>query len=145
MLFNKVFLNFLKIFLVLFLLNPCFAQLATFCIYQGVEIPYRLIYQNTTIEKGKYDLEVMRPRTTPMYYLRIKKGKKILCQILGDRYDYPEMTYSERTMGPAIPDQCTLQMKKDPEKRVFYFTVHSGRKNSLFPYLLLKFKVKYEE
>ena len=125
---KKLLLNFLKIFLVLFLLNPCFAQLAVFCTYQGVEIPCRLIFENTTIEKGTYDMDVMRPRTTPMYYLRIKKGKKILCQILGDRYEYPAMTYHERRTSSAIPDQCTLQMNKDPMENVFYFTVHSGRK-----------------
>ncbi len=145
MFLKKLLLNSLKVFPVLFLFSPCFGQLAVFCTYQGVEIPCRLIFENTTIEKGQYDLDVMRPRTTPMYYLRIKKGRKVLCQILGDRYDYPQMTYYERTTSSAIPDQCTLQMNKDPKENAFYFTVHSGRKNRLFPFLLLKFKVKYEE
>jgi hypothetical protein len=43
-----------------------------------------------------------------------------------------------------IPDQPRLKMKKNTQEKVFIFIVESGR-NSLYPYLLLRFKLEYEE
>jgi hypothetical protein len=42
------------------------------------------------LEKGKYDLEVLRQEnpTAPMYYLRIRKRGKVLCLLEGQRLEY---------------------------------------------------------
>jgi hypothetical protein len=144
MFFHRSFMSFLKVFAVLFLLTPALAQFVDLCKFKGVEIPYRLKYQDATLEKGRYDLETLKNPTTPSCYLRIKKGGKVLCLIEGERLDY-EVHGMARMSDPSIPDNCTLKMKKNPEEKVLYLTVHTGRKNAMFPFLLLRFKLTYEE
>ncbi len=140
---NKLLRDFLKVFAVLFLFSPCFAQLKLFCTFEGVEIPHKLIYRDIIIEKGRYDLEAVKHPNTPIFYLKIKQGKNVLCMIEAERLDYP--AGFNRKTDPNIPNQCTLKMSKNPEEKVFSFTVHSGRKNRMFALLLLRFRLQYEE
>jgi len=139
------FRNFLKIFLVLSLSSPVFtAQLKELCKFKGVVLPYRLKYKDVVYEKGKYDLYALKDRTAPRYYLRIKKGSKVLCLIRGEQLAYKSYGMA-KTKDPSIPDKCTLKMKKNLEEKVIYFTIETGKKNRMGPYQKLRFKMEYEE
>lgn len=143
MLFKQLFKKLLKVFLIMLLTSPSFAQLKDLGRFKGIALPYRLKYHDVVIEKGIYDLEALKNPTTPMCYLRIKKGRRVICLVEGERLDY-EVRAGDRMTDPSIPDSCTLKMKKNPEEKVLYFVVETGR-SSRFPFLLLRFKLEYEE
>lgn len=137
--------NVLKIFLILSLLSPVFAaQLKLICKFNGVEIPFNMKYNDEVFEKGKYNLEAVRDKTSPKYFLRIKKGSRILCMIQGEQLQYDSRGW-DKTKDPNIPDKCTLKMGKNSEEQVIYFTVETGKKNRMEPYQKLRFKMEYEE
>ena len=135
--------NLLGVSLILLLAYPVFAQLIDIAKFKGVEIPFRLKLEDIVIEKGIYNLETLKNPTTPSCYLRIKKGTKILCIIEGERLQYEAYGMSKMT-DPSIPQKPRLKMKRSAEEKVVYFTVETGR-DSLFPYLWLRFKLDYEE
>jgi hypothetical protein len=140
---HRVLGNVLGIFLILLLASPIYAQLKDIGKFKGVEIPFRLKFQDIVIEKGSYDLEALKNPNTPSCYLRIKKGTKILCLIEGERLQYEAYGMSKMT-DPSIPQKPRLKMKQSAEEKVVYFTVETGR-GSRFPYLWLRFKLDYEE
>jgi hypothetical protein len=129
--------------LALLLACPAFAQYIDLGKFKGVEIRSRLKFQDTVVEKGTYDLEALKNRTSPACYLRIKKGRKILCLIEGEQLDY-ENYGTGKMSDPSIPDKLTLKMKKDPKEKIFYFFVETG-KSAHFAFLKLKFKMDYED
>jgi len=143
MLSHRVMGNVLVVFLILLLASPIFAQLIDIGKFKGVEIPFRLKFQDVVLEKGSYNLEALKNRNTPSCYLRIKKGTKILCLIEGERLEYEDHGMSKMT-DPNIPQKPRLKMKRNAEDKVVYFTVETGRE-SLSPYLWLRFKLDYEE
>jgi hypothetical protein len=137
--------NFLKIFLVLTLSSLVFTgQLKLLCKFIGVELPYRLKYKDVVFEKGKYNLEAVKDRNAPSYYLKIKKGRKVLWLIRGEQLAYTSHGMAKMT-DPNIPDKPTLKIKKNLEEKVIYFIVETGKKNRMAPYQKLKFKLEYEE
>jgi hypothetical protein len=140
---KKAFEKFFSVILVLLLACPLLAQFIDLGKFKGVEIPFRLKFGDTVLEKGTYDLEALKNKSTPMCYLRIKKDRKILCLIEGERLDY-ENYGSSKMSDPSIPDKLTLKMKKDPKEKIFYFFVETG-KSSRFAFLKLKFKMDYED
>lgn len=135
----------MSIFLILLLSSPVLtSQLKLLCKFRGVALPYRLKYQDEVLEKGRYDLEAVKKTTSTDYYLRIKKGGKILFLIRGEQWDYQTRgTYLMR--DPSIPDKPTMKMKKNLEEKVFYITIETGRKNRIVPFARLRFKFEYEE
>jgi hypothetical protein len=135
--------NVLVVFLILLLASPIFAQLIDIGKFKGVEIPFRLKSQDIVLEKGIYNLEALKNRTTPSCYLRIKKGTKVLCLIEGERLEYEAHGMAKMT-DPNIPQKPRLKMKRNVEEKVVYFMVETGRE-SRFPYLWLRFKLDYEE
>ena len=140
---HRVLGNVLRICLILLLAGPIFAQLIDIGKFKGVEIPFRLKFQDAVLEKGSYNLEVLKNRNTPSCYLQIKKGTKVLCLIEGERLEYKDHGMSKMT-DPNIPQKPRLKMKRNTEEKVVYFMVETGR-DSLFPYLWLRFKLDYEE
>jgi len=129
--------------LALLLACPAFAQYLDLGKFKGVEIRSRLKFQDTVVEKGTYDFEALKNRTSPACYLRIKKGSKILCFIEGERLDY-ELIGAQKMSDPSIPDKPTLKMRKDPKEKIFYIFVETG-KSARFPFLKLRFKMDYED
>jgi hypothetical protein len=140
---KKACKEFFAAILVLLLACPVFAQYIDLGKFKGVEIHSRLKFQDTVLEKGTYDLEALKNRTSPACYLRIKKGTKILCFLEGERLDY-ELAGAQKMSDPSIPDKPTLKMKKDPKEKIFYFFVETG-KSARFPFLKLRFKMDYED
>jgi hypothetical protein len=133
----------LGVFFILLLASPIFAQLIDIGKFKGVEIPFRLKSGDIVIEKGIYNLEILKNPDTPSCYLRIKKGTKVLCLIEGERLEYEVYGMAKMT-DPNIPQKPRLKMKRNVEEKVVYFTAETGR-DSLFPYLWLRFKLDYEE
>jgi len=143
--FKQVFRSFMSIFLVLLLSSPVLtSQLKLLCTFKGVELPYRLKYQDVELEKGRYDLEAVKKATSTDYYLRIKKGGKVLCLILGEQWDY-ETRGMYLMRDPNVPDKPTLKMKRNLEEKILYITIETGRKNRMAPFARLRFKFEYEE
>jgi hypothetical protein len=140
---HRVVGNVLVIFLIILLASPLFAQFIDLGKFKGVEIPFRLKFKDMVIEKGIYNLETLKSRDTPSCYLRIKKGTKVLCLIEGERLQY-EISGMAKMSDPSIPQKPRLKMKRNDEEKVVYFMVETGR-DSLFPYLWLRFKMDYEE
>lgn len=138
MYFKKAFERFFIVFLFLLLASPTLAQLIVICRFKGVEIPYKLIVKDTVLEKSKYNLEAVKNPNAPIYYLRVKKGKKVLCLIEGEHLSY------DASELPKIPDSPTLKINKNTEERVFYFIVETGKASS-FPLCKLRFKMHYED
>lgn len=145
MFFKQVFRSFLSIFLVLLLSSPVLtSQLKLLCKFKGVVFPYRLKYRDIVLEKGRYDLEAVKKAASPDYYLRIKKGGKVLYLIRGEQWDYKTRgTYLMR--DPSIPDKPTLKMKRNLEEKILFITIETGRKNRIVPFARLRFKFEYEE
>jgi hypothetical protein len=140
---KKACKRFFTVILVLLLACPILAQFIDLGKFKGVEIPFRLKFRDTVLEKGTYDLEALKNRSSPMCYLRIKKDRKVLCLIEGERLDY-EVSGAAKMSDPTIPDKLTLKMKKDPKEKIFYFFVETG-KSARFAFLKLKFKMDYED
>lgn len=114
------------------------AQMVDIGTFKGVQIPCRLSYNDKIVEKGTYDLEFLKDRDSPTCYLRIKKGGKVLCLIDGERRVYPS---GGGMFDPNIPDKPTLKMKRDDQNKLLIFDFETG-KFGLFPYLLIRYKVK---
>jgi len=133
-------MNILGIFWILFFAGTGFAQLIDLCEFKDVQISYRLKYQDSIIEKGTYDIEALKNRTTPMIYLRIRKGKKILCLAEGERLQY-EGIGMDQMANPKIPDKPRLKIKRDPEGKKLSFIVETG-KAAKFPFYNLKFSME---
>jgi hypothetical protein len=129
--------------MILILAAPAAAQLVDIGKFKGIQIPYTLKFEDKVLEKGRYDLEALKNPDTPSCYLRFKKGSKVICLVEGERLEYEARGMSRMT-DSEIPDQPRLKMKKNTQEKVFIFIVESGR-NSLYPYLLLRFKLEYEE
>lgn len=140
---KQVFMNFLKIFIVLLLSSLVLASgLKELCKFKGVELPWRLKHKDVVLEKGKYDLVALKDPNAPRYYLRIKKGRKVLCLIRGEQLVYES---HNKRIDPNIPDKCTLKMKRNLGEKVVSIIIETGRKNRMGPFQKLGFKMKYEE
>jgi hypothetical protein len=129
--------------MILVLAASAAAQLIDIGKFKGVQVPYTLKFEDKVLEKGRYDLEALKNPNTPSCYLRLKKGGKVMCLVEGERLDYEAQGMSRMT-DPEIPDKPRLKMKRNTEEKVLIFMVETGR-DSLFPYLLLRFKLEYEE
>ena len=135
------------IILVLLISSPVLSfQLKELCKFKSVDLPNRLKYEDVILEKGKYDLIVLRLKsnTTPLYYLRIKKGGDVLCRIEGDLSDYQSRGLADLMADPDVPDKPTLKLKRNPQEKVMIFTIETGKKHRMAPLVRLVFQVQYE-
>jgi hypothetical protein len=137
----------LVIFLILQISSPVLAaQLKELCKFKGVEIPFKLKYEDTVLKRDKYNLEALLLKSPSLskYYLRIKKGSKVLCRIEGEQWIYvTQGTYMMR--DPDIPDKPTMKMRKNSKDKLITFIIETGKKNRMAPFLRLRFKIAYEE
>lgn len=133
----------LGIFAILILAAPAAAQWIRLGKFKGVEIPYTLKYEDKVLEKGKYDLEAVKHPNTPQCYLRFKKDGEIVCLVEGEWLTLP-VRGGARRIDSSIPDTPRLKMKKDTEEKVLILMLETGRRSPR-PYLLIRFKMEYEE
>jgi hypothetical protein len=143
MLHQRVARNFLTVFLVLLFFCPAFGQFAVISTFKGVELPRGLNYQGKLIEKGTYDLKILKLRAQPRFFLRIEKDKKVICLMEGERLEY-EVHGMARRIDPSIPNNATLKMKDVPEEKAFYIVAHTGRR-SMMPFIQIRVKMMYAE
>lgn len=131
------------VFLIVILAAPAAAQWIPLGKFKGIEIPYTLKYKDKILEKGKYDIEAVKHPRTPQCYLRFKKNDEIICFVEGEWLTLP-VRGGARRIDPSIPNTPRLKMKKDTEEKVLIFMLETGRRNPR-PYLLIRFKMEYEE
>ncbi len=135
--------RFIEALMVLGLAAPAAAQFIDIAKFKGVEIPFTMKYEDKVLEKGKYDLETLKDRNNPVYYLRFKKSGKVICMVEGEQLTV-EARGMSRMSDENIPDNPRLKMKKNTAEKVLIITVETGRR-SQFPFQLLQFKLEYEE
>ncbi len=121
-------------------------QLREICKFKGVDLPNTLLYEDLVMKKGKYDLIILRLKsnTTPIYYLQMKKGGKVLCRIEGELSDYQARGLADLMADPEVPDKPTLKLKRNPQEKVMIFKIETGKKHRGAPLVRLVFQVKYE-
>lgn len=135
----------LRIFLVLLFLSPAIAQNQRIHIFKGVELPWTLINGEDVIEKGTYNLVLMK-NTSTSFSLEIKKKKKTICLILdGQRIYYKDQSDLRKLMrDPDIPEKATLRIKRNPALKRAYFIIETGKFGTC-SFHKIRFKVKYED
>jgi hypothetical protein len=135
--------RFVGVMMILGLAAPAAAQLVDLAKFKGVQIPYTMKFEDKVFEKGKYDLEALKDRNNPTYFLRFKKSGKVICMVEGEQLTVESRGMS-RMSDKDIPDNPRLKMKKNATEKKLIFTVETGRR-SQFPFQMLQFKLEYEE
>jgi hypothetical protein len=129
----------------MFLFCPAIAQYKKISEFSGVEIPFNLKHENIVIKKGKYDLVVLKHQTQQVFYLRIKEKKKILCNVPGEELNYESSSYAQLLNDPNIPYDSKMKFSKIPEEKIVDIIFESGKKNPIYPYIKLRFRMEYEK
>lgn len=140
---EKASRRFIGVLMILALAAPAAAQFIDVGKFKGIAIPYTLKFNDKVLEKGLYDLETLKNRTSPTYYLRFKKKGKVICLVPGEQLTV-EARAGSRLTDPSIPNTPRLKMKKDTTEKILIFSVETGRR-SRFPFQLLRFKLEYED
>lgn len=140
---NRFFGGCVLISLLGILAVPAAAQWVRLGKFKGVEFPCTLKYEDKVLEKGKYDIEAVKHPNTPQCYLWFKKNGDEICSVEGEWLTLP-VRGGARRIDPSIPNTPRLKMKKDTEEKVLIIMLETGWRNSR-PYLLIRFKIKYEE
>lgn len=140
--FKRIVADLLIIFLIL--CCPAFAQMKSLYKFKGVQIPFNLKHKDLIIQKDTYDFEFLRHPTQPIFYLKIKKGRKTLCQLQGERLEYEGAEW-EYMKDPDIPKNPRMRMKKNLEKKVVYIIFETGKNTEIYPLIKTRFKLEYEE
>ncbi len=135
--------RFIGVLMVLGLAAPAAAQFIDIATFKGVQIPYTMKFEDKVLEKSKYDLETLKDRNNPTYYLRFKKSGKVICLVEGEQLTV-EARGMSRMSDKDIPDNPRLKMKKNAAEKILIISVETGRR-SQFPFQLLQFKLEYEE
>lgn len=146
MVFKKIFTN---IFLIVFLFCPVIAHRQAHLLtkvykFKDVEIPFNMKYEDSIIEKGKCEFEIIFNHGQQVFYLKIIKKRKGICLVPGDRKRYKSYG-RERLRDPNIPDKPTLRIRKFPESKMLMVIFESGKKAGMFPLVWVIFKMEYEE
>jgi hypothetical protein len=135
--------NLIRVLMILVLVASAAAQFIDLGKFKGVAIPYTLKYKDIVMEKGRYDLETVKNRNSPTYFLKFKKGGKVICLVEGEQLTV-EARAGSRLTDKSIPDSPRLKMKKDTAEKILIITVETGRR-SQFPFQLLQFNLEYED
>ena len=141
---KKTFAFLLGIVFFVFLFSPTHAQMKTVSKFRNVVIPIVLKHEDHVLERGKYDLEIMRDVTTHVYFLRIYKGGKAICNVAGEEQSYGTWDQRSLLMNPNIPDDAKLRFKKVPEEKIVNLIFESGKRAGRYPCVMVKFQMQYE-
>jgi len=145
MMFDKVYIRFLRFTLILFLLLPMYAQMQSLFEFEDVNIPFNLKHEDMTIKSGKYDLEFFKHGANQVFYLKIKKKGKTICLISeGERVKYKNQSSLGLLRGdPDIPEDCKLNIKRNPALKIAYIIFETGKHMPVYSYYKIRFKVAY--
>ena len=140
MFFKRKISNLVRVLLITFLVCPLIAQKSVNK-FKDVNIPYTMKHENTVLEKGKYDFEILKYSSQTVFYLSIKKRRgQNLCLIIGERLKYTNLEIETN----QIPQKSKLSIKKNPEKKLLYITYESGSSTVIFPLLKIRWELEYE-
>ena len=139
---RKILLILLLSIFVVLLVSPSIAQWERVYYFKDVNVPFNLVHEDQIFEKGKYDFEILKDFRQALYYLRIKKKNKRLCNILGEY-----LLYDQRGAinDPEVPDKPKFGMRRNPVTKDVYILFESGRKYTKYPFIKIRFKMKFED
>jgi len=144
---NKSFAFLLRFVLILFLFIPAQAQLQSLCEFKNVKIPFTFKPGDMIIESGQYDLEFFKHGVGQVFHVKIRKGRKTICVIPeGERINYQNQgNLSLLRQDPEIPEDCRLQIKRNPALKIAYIIFETGKRSAFYPFYKIRFKVPYED
>lgn len=145
MVFKRICVIFLGIFLIIILFSPAKATMKKLGEFKGVIIPFNLKHEDSIVEKGKYDFQFFK--LDGDFLLRIIKKGKPACLIPGGkRLDYETQgLIALLEADPEIPEKPKLNIKRNPALKIAYIIFESGKKNVIYPFLKIRFEMEYEE
>jgi hypothetical protein len=124
------------------LVKPGIGQWERVYYFKDVNVPFKLVTDDEVLKAGKYDFEILKDFRQALYYLRIKKRNKRICNILGEY-----LLYKQRGAinDPEVPDKPKLGMRRNPVTKDVYILFESGRKYTKYPFVKIRFMMKYED
>jgi len=113
--------------------------------FKGVKVPFNLKHEDSIVEKDKYDFQFFKLNGD--FLLRIiGKGKPACLVSGGKRIDYKTQGLMALLRAdPEIPEKPNLTIKRNPTLKIAYIIFESGKKNVIYPFLKIRFKMAYEE
>jgi hypothetical protein len=139
---RKILLILLLSIFVALLVSPSIAQWERVYYFKDVNVPFNLVHEDQIFKKGKYDFEILKDFRQALYYMRIKKKNKRLCNILGEYLLYKNRLEIDH---PEVPDKPKFGMRRNPVTKDVIIIFESGRKYTKYPFVKIRFKMKYEE
>ena len=141
---KKTLLRLFIITLIVLLCNPAMAALKKIQEFEDVNIPYDLIKDDVTIEKGEYDIEIWAYREVRQWSLKIIKKGKSLCVLNGAilRDECPGTRGEEME---DVPEEATLKMSRIPAIKTLNFIFEAGWRTGFYTCYKVKFPIQYED
>ena len=135
---KNLFICVVRVLLFLILVGSAISQMNTVCEFEGVKVPFTLIDEESTFEKGTYDFELLK--MTNIFYLRIKKdGEPVCLKPHGEKVEYEDPT------DPELPQRSKFQIKRNPALKIAYLIFETGSHHREYPSVKVRFRMKYEE
>lgn len=141
---KKVLTKLLIFILIAFLVCPAMAALKKVKKFENVNIRYDLKHDETTIEKGEYDIEIWAYREVQQWSLKIIESGDSLCVLQGVilRDECPGARGEEME---DVPEEATLKMSRVPAIKTLNFIFEAGSQTQLYTCYKVKFPIQYEE
>jgi hypothetical protein len=133
----------LGIILVLSLVTFAHPQMKKLCEFKNVVIPYVLEYGDGELQKGTYNFEVRKDVNQNTFLLRIKKKRRTICNLRGEKQMYESYGTAALFDDPTIPDDPKFRFKKVPEENIMNIIFESGKKSTTYPCIKVQFKMSY--
>jgi len=126
-----------RVFLASLVCLPAFSQWEDVCHFKSVQIPFNLKCEDTIVQKGKYDLIIIKHTGQGLYYLRIKKKRERLCLISGETIPYVDFE--------EIPEKPKLRMRRNTAEKMLHIIFESGTITWKYSNVKVRFKIEYVE
>lgn len=139
---RKILLILLTSVFIILLISPGIAQWERVYYFKDVNVPFKLVTEDGVLEMGKYDFEILKDFRQAVYYLRIKKKNKRICNVLGEYLYYKQRGAID---DPEVPDKPKFGMRRNPVTKDVYILFESGKKYTKYPFIKIRFKMKYED
>jgi hypothetical protein len=141
---KKSFPLILGIILGLGVITPAHSQTKKLCEFKNVVIPFILEYEEGEIQKGTYNFEVRKDVNQSAFFLRIKKKRRTICRINGEKLMYKSFGTRALFDDPTIPDDPKLRFKKVPEEKIVNIIFESGKRTKIYPCIKVQFQMGYK-
>ncbi len=133
----------LTAFMTIMSVQPAGADIRTVHKFKKVAIPFGMIHEETKIEKGTFDFEIMVERSLRMWTLRVIKKGKVLCVLPGEVLrDRAPGELGDQTS--EVPEKPTFRVKKVPAEGMAHLIFENAGVETgaqLFPYYVVRFKI----